>query len=98
LSLYLHQPEAKDRLKGFVSGVALPRIVLKDFRIFSVVLPSDALQRDFVTRVDPLLQMAFALDDANISLRATRDLLLRPLLSGEIDVSALNIEVSKEVA
>lgn len=97
LSLYLQQPETKERLKGFVSGVALPRIVLKDFRIFSVVLPPDALQEEFVTHVSPLLSMAFTLDAENISLRVTRDLLLWRLLSGDVEVSDLNIAMPKEV-
>jgi len=91
LALCLQQSETKDRLKGFVSGVAIPRIVLKDFRIFPVVRPPDGLQADLVERVVPLLSLALALDKASTTLRTTRDLLLPRLISGEIDVEDLDI-------
>jgi type I restriction enzyme S subunit len=34
LCMYLRQPEVRSRLSGYVSGVALPRIILKDFAKF----------------------------------------------------------------
>lgn len=98
LSLSLQQPETKARLRGFVSGVAIPRIVLKDFRIFSIVRPLDALQRDLAARIGPLLLMALELDKINMTLRATRDLLLPRLISGEVDVTDLGIAAMPEEA
>jgi type I restriction enzyme S subunit len=37
LSLYLSEPSVKNRMAGYVSGVALPRIVLKYFRKFLIM-------------------------------------------------------------
>ena len=91
LALYLKQTETKERLKGFVSGVAIPRIVLKDFRVFPVLVPPESVQRAFVERVGTFLHLALALDEASAGLGAARCLLLPRLISGEIDVADLDV-------
>jgi len=93
LALCLQQSETKERLKNFVSGVAIPRIVLKDFRAFQIIRPPEGLQRDLVQRVGPQLRLAFALDMGSLALRAARDMLLPRLISGEFDVTNLEIAV-----
>jgi type I restriction enzyme S subunit len=98
LTLCLQQPETKERLKGFVSGVAIPRIVLKDFRVFPIVRPPDSLQAAIVGRVDPPLRLAATLDKLNLALRTARDILLPRLISGEVDVSNLNIAMPEVAA
>jgi len=91
LALGLRQPETKERLKGFVSGVAIPRIVVKDFRIFLIVQPPRELQEALVALIDPTLELALELDRATTSLREARDLLLPRLVTGELDISELDI-------
>ncbi|MBI4682782.1 MAG: restriction endonuclease subunit S [Nitrospirae bacterium] len=98
LSMYLRDPQVKARLKGFVSGVALPRIVLKDFRNFKIMLPSKQLQDRWSDIVDPMVKNCWRLINKNNLLRKTRDLLLPRLISGEIDVEGMEIKThNKEV-
>ena len=93
LALYLRQPEVRDRLKGYVSGVAIPRIVLKDFRGFRVLIPLPQLQEQFDVFAQPMLKAALNLDKTIVELRAARDVLLPRLISGEVDVENLDIAI-----
>src|ERR1019366_5976782 len=47
LAFHLGDPSVKSRLAGRVSGAAIPRIVLKDFRQFNVLVPSPDIQDGF---------------------------------------------------
>lgn len=91
LALHLRQNEVKQRLKGYVSGVAIPRIVLKDFRKFLILVPDMATQSEFERLTQPLRAQVLNLLNRNANLRRTRDLLLPRLVSGELDVSELGI-------
>ena len=94
LAMYLKEPRVKARLKGYVSGVALPRIILKDFKKFKVLLPHKRLQDKWLDTVLPMIQNCWRLLDKNASLRETRDLLLSKLISGEIDVENMDININ----
>lgn len=59
--------------------------------------PSE-LQSAFGSLVSPVRRLASRLDAVNVALCRTRDLLLPKLISGELDVSALDIAVPKEPA
>jgi type I restriction enzyme, S subunit len=61
-----------------------------------VVLPDVALAKDFVNVVNPFFKQSTLLEHKNQNLRKTRDLLLPKLISGEIDVSELNIRIRNE--
>ena len=89
LAMYLRLPDVASRMKGYVSGVAIPRIVLRDFRQFLLLLPPADVQRAWATHCDPMLRLCRNLVRKNENLRTTRDLLLPKLISGELDVSAL---------
>lgn len=89
LAMYLRLPDVASRMKGYVSGVAIPRIVLRDFRRFLVLLPPAEVQQIWATHCDPMLHLCRNLVRKNENLRATRDLLLPRLISGELNVSAL---------
>lgn len=75
-------------MKGIVSGVAVPRIVLKDFRKFQIFVPPEDVQADWARIVDPMVDMCRKLVAQTEYLRRTRDLLLPRLLSGQIEVEA----------
>ncbi len=96
LSLYLSDPTVKARMAGYVSGVAVPRIVLKDFRKFPVVAPPPDVQERFYNLVEPVIRDCQILMKKNALLRRTRDLLLPKLVSGEVDVEHLDIEFQNE--
>jgi type I restriction enzyme S subunit len=59
---------------------------------FSIALPTVEVQTAFEEVVIPIRELMNNLVEANRNLRETRDLLLPRLISGEIDVSELNIE------
>ena len=88
LCLALRNPVTKARMKGIVSGVAIPRIVLKDFRKFEILVPPDDVQDAWTKIVDPMLAKCRKLVGQTENLRRTRDLLLPRLLSGQIDIEA----------
>lgn len=88
-ALYLQLPQIKSRMKGYVSGVAIPRIVLRDFRRFLILIPPAKMQKDWAEKCDPILSLCRMLVRKNENLRQARDLLIPRLISGELDVSTL---------
>jgi len=86
LSFTLHEPTTKARMTGFVSGVAIPRIVLKDFRQFLILAPPMSIQIAWTRYADPIIEMCRKLISQIQSLRRTRDLLLPRLLSGQVNL------------
>lgn len=88
----LKQPSVrKDVGDNYVSGSALPRIVLKDFKKYRFMLPP----MDEQLKIGAILHAIRMQTKANIDeiycLLSTRDALLPRLMSGEIDVSAVKI-------
>jgi type I restriction enzyme S subunit len=82
-----------DRLVGAASGGAQQHInksVVADFR---VALPGATVRGQFASLVRPMFDDVANLLRANRALRATRDLLLPRLISGEIAVDDLDIQV-----
>lgn len=61
-----------------------------------VILPDITLAIDFVNVINPLFQQITLFEHKNQNLRKTRDLLLPKLISGEIDVSDLDIHIRNE--
>lgn len=98
LAMILREPDMKIRMTGFVSGAALPRIILQAFRQFQIILPHIALQERWAASAEPMIQLCWRLLNANANLRCTRNLMLPMLISGEVDVSELDITVSEEAA
>ncbi|WYL97178.1 MAG: restriction endonuclease subunit S [Gloeotrichia echinulata IR180] len=91
LVLHLLYPPVKSRLKNYVSGAAIPRIILKDFAKFTIVVPSINIQHKFFNIAEAMIKDCHCLIAKNSNLRQTRDLLLPKLISGEIDVEHLEI-------
>ncbi len=89
LCFALRDPLTKSRMKGIVSGVAIPRIVLKDFRKFPILVPPITIQAEWAKAVDPIVGMCRRLVATTNVLRRTRELLLPRLLSGEIELRDL---------
>ena len=88
----LKQPSVrKDVGDNYVSGSALPRIVLKDFKKYSFLLPPMTEQ----LRIGSILHAIRMQTKANVdeiqNLSVLRDTLLPRLMSGELDVSELEL-------
>jgi type I restriction enzyme, S subunit len=98
LAMTLREPDVKTRMKGYVSGAALPRIILKEFRKFTIIVPPIGLQNEWAEDAEPMIKFCWRLLDKNTNLRQTRDLLLPKLISGELDVSDLKIQIPEEAA
>jgi type I restriction enzyme S subunit len=82
----LKSAEVSEAIRRKVSGVAIPRIVLKDFRSVEVLVPPDYVQRAWAEIVGPVHQLCRKLFRANASLAQARDLLLPRLMDGRISV------------
>ena len=89
LAATLSEPAVKARLGSYVTGAAIPRIVLKDFKRFEILLPSSDIQEIWANIAQPLTEQIWCLIDQIQNLRRTRDLLLPRLLSGLVDIEAL---------
>ncbi|MDA9857493.1 restriction endonuclease subunit S [Rubripirellula sp.] len=92
LTFILREPQTKGRLANYVSGVAIPRIILKDFARFEVIVPPESLQQLWWNHVQPAVELIHCLLRKNDHLRTTRDLLLPKLISGKLDVEDLDID------
>ena len=88
----LKQPSVrKDVGDNYVSGSALPRIVLKDFKKYTFLLPPMEEQIKIGSMLHAIRMQTKANIDEIQSLSALRDTFLPRLMSGELDVSGLEL-------
>ena len=88
--LYAYFLLASLDLKQFNSGAAVPTLNRNDIHGLSVLIPPRGLQQNFQRVAGALLLQARTHSLQIENLRRTRDLLLPRLLSGQIDVEALD--------
>lgn len=81
----------KDVGDNYVSGSALPRIVLKDFKKYRLTLPTMNEQLKIGSVLHAIRMQTKANIDEIQRLSSIRDTLLPQLMSGNLDVSALDI-------
>lgn len=88
----LKQPSVrKDVGDNYVSGSALPRIVLKDFKKYTFLLPPMTEQLKIGAVLHAIRMQTKANIDEIRNLSALRDTLLPQLMSGELDVSDIDL-------
>lgn len=99
---YLFYFLSSDRYQDYVTGASTGTTrksasagVITDI---DLVIPSDPLRQDFEKQISDLRRMLGNLLERNNMLRQTRDLLLPKLISGEIDVEALDLEPAETFA
>lgn len=85
-------------IEALASGATFKEISKRSFRTIRFALPPVDLVTRFTKLTDPMLGLIRNLIRQNANLRATRDLLLPRLVSGEIDVSNLDIDTEWLVA
>ncbi len=83
LAYFLKLPHIKSQMKGYVTGAALPRIVLKDFRKFKILVPPVYLQEKWAALCDVKLALCGKLIKEISGLIETRDLLISQLVTGK---------------
>jgi type I restriction enzyme S subunit len=88
LALFLKQPSTLDQLENIVTGAVIPRIVLKDFRKFQLLLPPKNIQERAVSSIFPLYRKCWGNNKQIRTLERLRDTLLPKLMSGEVRVAS----------
>ncbi len=87
---YIYHAVTTDDFVGYLTsratGAAYPAVNAIDFENAAVLLPSNALLESFHVLVKNLFHLKHTLQQRNVNLRRTRDLLLPKLVSGEADV------------
>jgi restriction endonuclease S subunit len=88
--LYFRLKDSKKTLENLgANGATMGNVNKSKFEALSVLTPSRDLLKAFHAEVAPMFGLIEALSRKNVNLRATRDLLLPRLISGELDVSAM---------
>ncbi len=87
-----------DEVKHYANGTNVLHLSPDRIAEYRVVRPSNDLRSNYSIVSEPMFRLQDNLERQNTNLRTTRDLLLPKLVSGEIDVSDLDIDTSWLVA
>lgn len=91
LLVYFYTLKAVDRLKHKASGAVFDAITTRDFESESIMKLSDADAKAFLDVAAPMYQTILSNSTENLRLATLRDALLPKLMSGEIDVSGVQL-------
>lgn len=91
LLVYFYALKAVDRLKHKASGAVFDAITTRDFDSEIIMKLSDDDEKAFLDVAQPIYQAVLSNSIDNLGLAALRDSLLPKLMSGEIDVSAVQL-------
>lgn len=93
---YLYEAITTDAFADYLTnrtrGAAYPAVSAGDFEDAEILRPDDQLLAQFNEIVEPMLALAERLRTQNMNLRDTLNGLLPKLISGEVDVSKLEIK------
>ncbi len=98
LYLWLQEADTISAIRATNANAAQPGINQLGISGLPLVLPKEEVVHDFDQLVESNLALVVNLAKRNKSLRRTRDLLLPKLISGEVDVSELDIAFPEEAA
>jgi type I restriction enzyme S subunit len=84
LATFLKLESTKESLANIVTGAVIPRIVLKDFRKYKLLLPPQPLQDQAIASIQPIYEKCWENDRQIHTLEKLRDTMLPKLMSGEI--------------
>jgi type I restriction enzyme S subunit len=93
LFFWLEQPEMTQNIINLNANAAQPGINQSGVRGLPILLPPSSLLEKVEQTLEPLLGALFNCAKRNNILCQTRDLLLPKLISGELDVSDLDIKI-----
>src|SRR5262249_29548456 len=97
LFLHLSRRQTLESMIQRASGTSQKFLSLVFLRNEPIVYPPTTLLREFGDAVWPLIRTRVVLHKKNNTLRATRDLLLPRLISGQLDVEELDIDTGEAV-
>lgn len=81
-------------LTNNATGSAYPAVNSHDFEDADILIPPVHILNEFHSFIEPILNQQHILLEQNINLKKTRELILLKLISGELDVSNLDIYTS----
>jgi type I restriction enzyme S subunit len=87
-----------DRVKAYANGANVLHLHPDRICDFRMAFAPSEIEEQYAAVISPAQDLADALQLASVNLRATRDLLLRRLISGEIDVTNLDIVLAEAAA
>ena len=91
--LYFWIDESREKIISVASGATFKEISRGEFREFPIVVPPPFIENTFTETVEPMCRLIENLIKKNHNIVVTRDLLLPKLISGELDVSELDITI-----
>ena len=91
LLVYFYTLKAVDRLKHKASGAVFDAITTRDFESEIIMKLSDDDTKDFLNVAEPIYQAVLSNSIENLRLASLRDSLLPKLMTGEIDVSDIQL-------
>ena len=91
LLVYFYTLKAVDRLKHKASGAVFDAITTRDFESEIIMKLSDDDEKAFLDVAQPIYQAVLSNSIENLRFAALRDSLLPKLMSGEIDVSGVQL-------
>ncbi len=97
LKHFLRSDYFQHQILAYAIGAAQPNFGPSHLKLMLIIAPSHEISAIYEEYMEPLEEILGVLVRKNSSLRRTRDLLLPKLISGEVDVSELDITVPKEV-
>ena len=95
---FLYQATTTDafvaHLANHATGAAYPAVTAKTFENAEILVPPADLLERFAQVTTPMAELIANLQRQNLNLRATRDLLLPRLMSGQLSLADLNGQVT----
>ena len=91
LACYLTSTKVQNDFKTLTSGSALQQLPIGKLKKVMFLLPDNETLEKFDSIVEPLFIQVFANNEENIRLSLLRDTLLPKLMSGELDVSDIDL-------
>lgn len=95
LYFWLAEPRNQDRVRALNANAAQPGLNQEKLRALALTIPPVALIRRFTETIEPFVALVFRLALGITRTRAARNLLLPRLISGQIDVSDLDIAATR---
>ena len=93
LYTYIKSSYFKYAMPSYISGTAQPQLPIKDLKKIPFILPPKDIHDKFTEMIRPLYQQVFTNEQEIQTLQKTRDTLLPKLLSGEVEVSAIEVNL-----
>jgi type I restriction enzyme S subunit len=89
---FLFLAAACQPIVGYVTGAAQPKITQANLNRIPFIVGPPSVHRAFESAIDPIFEEWKRLEDATAPIVAARDLLLPKLVTGQVDVSRLDLD------